>query len=82
MAAFYFLSHDLDGDFVNEEPYQFNDLIGAIEAAKSALAEMAADGIPLQNGGVMSIEVQNEGRVTVAHLWLRFSIHFIQGVST
>jgi hypothetical protein len=82
MSAFYFLIHDSDGDFVNDEPYQYPDLLTALEAAKFALTEMAADGIPLENGGSVAIDVQNEDHASVATLELRFSLQFTQPAET
>ncbi len=72
------MSHDKDGDFLNDDPYQFPDLVSAIEAAKIALTEMAADGIPLENGSSAAIEVQNDDRNPIVHLRLHFTIDFVQ----
>lgn len=78
MSAFYFLTRDGDGDFVNDEPYDYPDLFSALDAAKEAITEMAADGIPLQDGGVISIEIQNERRATIVNLRLQFSVDFLE----
>ena len=77
MSAYFFAIHDGDGEFINEEPYVFPDLDTAIQAAKTALTEMAADGVPLEHGQTMSIVVKDHDNTGLARLELRYSFKFI-----
>ncbi len=77
MSGYYFVIHDTDGNFVNEQPYSFPDFDTAISAAKLELTDMAVDGVPLEHGQVMSIIVQDEDRAALARLELRYSFKLL-----
>jgi hypothetical protein len=78
MSNFYFKTYDEDGEFINEQPYQFPDLLSAIESAKTEIAEMAADGIPTHHDDAITLEIQNADRLPIVVMKLRYTIEFLQ----
>jgi hypothetical protein len=57
MATFYFQLLDHDGVRPSEMAYDFDCAEAAIDEAKTALSEMAADGLPSSEYNMLSVEV-------------------------
>jgi hypothetical protein len=60
MATFYFQLLDHEGVRPTEMAYDFDTVEAAIEEAKTALSEMAADGLPTGQFNMLSVEVFDE----------------------
>jgi hypothetical protein len=57
MATYFFQLVDHDGVQPTEMSYEFDTPEAAIEEGRTALAEMAADGLPLGDYHMLSVEV-------------------------
>jgi hypothetical protein len=57
MATYFFQLVDHDGVQPTEMSYEFDTPKAAIEEGRTALAEMAADGLPLSDYHMLSVEV-------------------------
>ena len=77
MSAFYFKTQDNDGTAAADLPFEFPDLLSAIEEAKHVLAEMALDGLPSAPERRLSIEVQNSERLPIVSLQLELKISYL-----
>lgn len=77
MSVFYFKTYDNDGTVPADLPFEFPDLLSAVEEAKNVLAEMALDGLPRSPGRKLSIEVQNGERLPIVNLQLELRIDYL-----
>ncbi len=70
MPQFFFRSTDQDGFSAEDRGFEFPDFEAAIEEAKLALAEMAADGLPQEPVSMISIQVLDSNHVLVCEMRL------------
>lgn len=70
MARFYFQLLDHEGVRPAEMSYDFDDADAAINEARTALTEMAADGLPSKNYNMLSVEVFDEHRNPIREIRL------------
>ncbi len=70
MPQFYFRSTDQDGFSAEDRGFEFPDSEAAIEEAKLALAEMAADGLPQEPVPMISIQVLDTNHMLVCEMRL------------
>ncbi|KQV82132.1 hypothetical protein [Rhizobium sp. Root1220] len=70
MATYYFQLVDHDGVQPTEMSYEFDTPEAAIEEGRTALAEMAADGLPLGDYHMLSVEVFDHQRKPVREIRL------------
>ncbi|MBW9064979.1 hypothetical protein JNB71_16885 [Rhizobium herbae] len=70
MPQFFFRSTDQDGFSAEDRGFEFLDSEAAIEEAKVALAEMAADGLPQEPVSMISIQVLDSNHVLVCEMRL------------
>ncbi|OWW04879.1 hypothetical protein ATY81_02615 [Rhizobium sp. R72] len=77
MTTFYFTTQDSERALDDGESYDLPDLLSAIDEAKNVLSEMAADGIPRNDGQQLLVEILNSERVPVVRLTLGLEIAFI-----
>ncbi len=65
MGRYYFKTQDHDGVLQPDRAFEFPDLEGAKEEARTLLAEMAMDGLPREPVDSISVELQDGGRVPI-----------------
>ncbi|KRB61524.1 hypothetical protein ASE04_21985 [Rhizobium sp. Root708] len=70
MARFYFQLLDHEGVRPAEMVYDFDTAEAAIEEARTALSEMAADGLPTSEYNMLSVEVFDEDRKPIREIRL------------
>ncbi len=70
MARYFFQLLDHKGVRPTEMAYEFDTAEAAIEEARTALSEMAADGLPTGEYNMLSVEVFDETRRPVRELRL------------
>lgn len=70
MAKFYFQLLDHDGVRPTELAYEFDSPEAAINDARTALAEMVADGLPTSEYNILSVEVFDENTNPVREIRL------------
>jgi hypothetical protein len=72
MATYYFQLLDHDGVRPTEMAYDFDTAEAAIDEARTALSEMAADGLPAGDYNMLSVEVFDDKRRPVREIRLVF----------
>jgi hypothetical protein len=70
VPLFYFRTTDQEGFSADDRGFEFPDEKAAIAEAKVTLAEMAADGLPLDPVSMISVQVMNEDRVLLLEMRL------------
>jgi len=70
MATFYFQLLDHEGVRPTEMAYDFDTAEAAIDEARTALTEMAADGLPTSAYNMLSVEVFDAQRKPIREIRL------------
>jgi hypothetical protein len=74
MPLFYFRTTDQEGFSADDRGFEFPDEKAALAEAKVTLAEMAADGLPLDPVSMISVQVMNEDRILLLEMRLVLEI--------
>lgn len=74
MPLFYFRTTDQEGFSADDRGFEFPDEKSALAEAKVTLAEMAADGLPLDPVSMISVQVMNEDRILLLEMRLVLEI--------
>ncbi|WP_063991863.1 hypothetical protein [Ensifer sp. Root142] len=74
MPLFYFRTTDQEGFSADDRGFEFPDEKAALAEAKVTLAEMAADGLPLDPVSMISVQVMNKDRILLLEMRLVLEI--------